>query len=96
MEEEPMSDLGFTRPDLCSIRAADEQAEFAGAVRGVLSADGYPLAGDDRHHLSPHRDLMNMVLAGVLHAFGYPVRQIGTGGAWLVAGHRGQRTGAGR
>ena len=28
-----MSEPGFTRPDLCSIRAAAEQAEFAGAAR---------------------------------------------------------------
>ena len=42
-----MSDPGFTRPDLCSIRAAAEQAEFAGAARGLLSADGYPLAEDN-------------------------------------------------
>jgi len=42
-----MSHLGFTQPDLCSIRAAAEQAGPAGAVRGALSADGRPLAGDD-------------------------------------------------
>jgi hypothetical protein len=42
-----MSDSGLTRPDLCSIRAAAEQAEFAGPARGLLSADGYPPAGDD-------------------------------------------------
>jgi hypothetical protein len=42
-----MPDSGFTRPDLCSIRAAAGQAELAGAVRGVLSADGHPPAGDD-------------------------------------------------
>ncbi len=38
---------GFTRPDLCSIRAATEQAELAEAVCGVLGADGRPLADDD-------------------------------------------------
>ena len=42
-----MPDPGFTRPDLCSIRAAAGQAELAEAVRGGLSADGHPLAGDD-------------------------------------------------
>ena len=40
-----MSYPGFTRPDLCSIRAADAEAEPAGAVRGGLSADGHPPAG---------------------------------------------------
>ena len=42
-----MRDLSFTRPDLCSIRTADEQDELAEAVRSGFSADGYPLAGDD-------------------------------------------------
>jgi hypothetical protein len=38
---------GFARPDLCSIRTADEQDELAGAVRGGFSADGYPRGDDD-------------------------------------------------
>ena len=42
-----MPDPGFTRPDLCSIRAAAEQAELAEAVRGGFSADGHPPADDD-------------------------------------------------
>ena len=42
-----MSDPGFPRPDLCSIRTADEQEELAGAVRGGFTADGHPPAGDD-------------------------------------------------
>jgi hypothetical protein len=41
-----MSGPGFTRPDLCSISAATEQTEFADAVSGLLSADGYPLDSD--------------------------------------------------
>jgi len=40
-------DPGFTRPDLCPIPAADAEAKPAGAVRGGLSADGHPPAGDD-------------------------------------------------
>jgi hypothetical protein len=47
MEEESMSNPGFTRPDLCSIRTAAEQKELAGAVHGGFSADGYPLDDDD-------------------------------------------------
>src|SRR5690348_8062042 len=47
MEEEPVSDPGFARHDLCSIRAANEHDEFAEAVRGGFSAYGYPLADDD-------------------------------------------------
>jgi Protein of unknown function (DUF2637) len=38
---------GFTRPDLCSIRAAAEQEELAEAVRGGCSADGCPPGDDD-------------------------------------------------
>jgi hypothetical protein len=41
-----MPDPSFTRPDLCSIRAAAAQAEPAGAARGGLSADSHPPAGD--------------------------------------------------
>ena len=44
-----MSGLGFTRSDICSIRAIALQGRIAGAARGVLSADGNPLADDDRH-----------------------------------------------
>ncbi len=42
-----MPDPGFTRPDLCPVRAAAGQAEPAGAARGALSAGGRPPAGDD-------------------------------------------------
>jgi hypothetical protein len=42
-----MSDPGFARPDLCSIRTANEQDELAQAVHGGFSADGYPLTDDD-------------------------------------------------
>ena len=41
-----MSGPGFARPDLCSIRTADEQDEHAELVRGGFSAVGYP-PGDD-------------------------------------------------
>jgi len=41
-----MSDPGSARPDLCSIRTADERDELAEAVRGGSRADGY-LLGDD-------------------------------------------------
>ena len=42
-----MRDPSFTRPDLCSIRAATEQEEPAGAVRGGFSAAGDPRGDDD-------------------------------------------------
>jgi len=104
VEEEPMSDPRLSRPDVCSIRAAAEQAEFAEAARGVLGADGcpptdgdHPLPGRDRrvpyHRL---RQVVNAALASILHGFGCPIRQLGTGGAWLVADNRGPGMGAGR
>ncbi len=41
-----MPDPGYTRPDLCSIRAAG-QAEPAEATRGGFSADRHSPACDD-------------------------------------------------
>jgi len=49
MEEEPVPNPGFTRSDICSIRAIASQGRIAGAARGVLSADGNPLADHDQH-----------------------------------------------
>ena len=42
-----MPDPAVTRSDLCSIRAATEQAEHAEATRGGLTADGHPPVGDE-------------------------------------------------
>ena len=42
-----MPDPRSARPDLCSIRIADEQEELAEAVRGGISADGHLLGDDD-------------------------------------------------
>ena len=42
-----MSYPGFARPDLCSIRTADEQDELAEATRSGFSAASYPLGDDD-------------------------------------------------
>jgi hypothetical protein len=42
-----MPDPSFARSDFCSIRTADEQEELAQAVRGGVSADGYPMGDDD-------------------------------------------------
>ena len=51
----------------------------------------------DRHGTCHRtRQLMNAAPGSVLHGFGYRVQPPGTGGAWLVAGHRDQQTGAGR
>ena len=42
-----MSSPVSARQDICSIRAVASQGRIAGAARGVLSADGHPLADDD-------------------------------------------------
>ena len=42
-----MPDPGFTRPDLCSIRAAARRAVHDETARGGLTADGRPQAGND-------------------------------------------------
>ena len=99
-----MYDAGPSRPDACSIHAAAEQAEFAEAARGALGAGGclptdddLPLPGRDRR-VPYHRvrQVPNAALASIPHKFSYPIRQLGTGGAWLVAGNRRPGTGAGR
>src|SRR5262245_39666090 len=41
-----MPDPGFTRPDLCSIHAANEQTEHTEAGRDTFTADGHAPAGD--------------------------------------------------
>ena len=39
---------------------------------------------------------MNTAIGGILRAFGYPAEPFGSGGAWLVTGHRDQDPGADR
>jgi hypothetical protein len=71
---------GFTRSDICSIRAVAPHVHCSRAARGALSAEGRPLAADDW-------------LTSVGHDAS---RIFGAGGARLGNGHRGRRTGAGR
>ena len=158
-----MPDTDLHQPDLGPLRAAAEAAELAQAVSGLVSADGYRLAGSDPlaplaraiarslteaglplHRCARHdpryrlggicllpvpagpadgragiavswtahsllrldwdrygtytgtQQAMNTALGGILRAFGYPAEPFGSGGAWLVTGHRGQDPGAGR
>ncbi len=157
-----MSGPYFEQPGLAQLRAAASQAESAETFRGLLSADGYPLA-DWGPPAAPARDvarsltgagftlhqcdrydlvyrlggvcvmpvpaefgtcrsgiafsratrnlllpcwdrhgtcrcacqLINAAPGGILDRFGFRVQYLGTG-AWVVAGHRDQKTGAGR
>jgi hypothetical protein len=99
-----MYDPGLSRPDVCSIHAAAEQAEFAEAARSVAGADACPPTDDDlplpgRDRRVPYRRLrpvLSAAPASIPHRVKYPIRQLGTGGAWRVADTRGQGTGAGR
>ncbi len=91
-----MSDPRFTRSDISSIHAANRQAGPADAVRGLLSTEGGPLAGDDP--LDPlARDADRTLFeAGVLRAPGHSSGQGGTAAVRPVTSRRGQRMGAGR
>lgn len=42
------------------------------------------------------QQVMNTAVGGILRAFSYAAEPFGSGGAWLVTGHRNQDPGAGR
>jgi hypothetical protein len=99
-----MSNPDLSRPDVRSIHAAAKQAEFAETARAVFGADGCLPTDDnlpvpDRDRRVPYRRLrpvLNADLASIPHRVRYPIRQLDTGGASLVAGNPGQGTEAGR
>jgi hypothetical protein len=96
-----MSNPDLSRPDVCPIHAAAEQAAFAEAARGVPGADRSSSADDDlpvpgRHRRIPRhrlRPVLNAALTSTPHRFRYPIRQPDAAGARLAAGNRGQGTG---
>ena len=64
-----------------------------------LPADRRGGAVPDQYFEQPDRrtyQLMNAVPGGARDRFGFRVQQLGTGGTWLVADQRDQKTGAGR
>jgi hypothetical protein len=75
-----MPGLGFTRSNICSIRAVASHVHCSRAARGALSVEGRPLAADDW-------------LTSLGHDV---ARIFGAGGARLGNGHRCRRTEAGR
>jgi hypothetical protein len=152
-----MPDTDLHQPDPGPLRAAADAAELAQAVSGLVTDDGYRLAGSDplaplaraiarsltdaglplhgcawhdpRYQLggicllpvpagpadrragiavpwTAHsllrldwdrcgtQQAMNTAIGDNLHAFRYPPGPFGSGGAWLVTGHRGQDPGA--
>jgi hypothetical protein len=73
----------------------------AGMGRSGISVSwtAHDLLLRDQSRYSTYRDThqaMNVALGCVLRALGYRLMRFGSGGAWLVTGHRGQGTGAGR
>ena len=72
-----------------------------GTERGEIAVswttyDQLLLDGDRFGSYHHPRQLMNAAPGSVPHGFGYHAQPPGTGGAWLVSGHRDQETGAGR
>jgi hypothetical protein len=94
-----MPDTDIHQPDLGPLRAAADAAELAQAVSGLVTADEYHLLRLDLDRCGTHtgnQQAMNTAIGCNLRAFGYPPGPFGSGGAWLVTGHRGQHPGAGR
>jgi hypothetical protein len=158
-----MPDTDLHQPDLGPLRAAADAAELAQAVSGLVTDDGYRLAGSDPlaplaraidrsltesgvplHRCARHdpryrlggicllpvpagladrragiamswtthsllrldwdrcgthtgtQQAMNTAIGAILRAFRYLPEPFGSGGAWLVTGHRGQDPGADR
>ena len=67
-----MSGPGFTRPDLCSIRAATGQAESADAIPRLHGVGDCPLVRDDLLAALARDVACTSTEAGVLHASGCP------------------------
>jgi len=82
-----MSGSGFTQLDLFSPRAAASPAEAAHGLPD--DCDRYGTCGRARR-------VIRAAVCGVQRASGWTTRQSGTADTWLITGHRGQRTGAGR
>ena len=94
-----MPDTDLHQPGAVPLRAAADAAELAQAASGLVTADGYHLLRLDLDRCGTHtgnQQAMNTAIGGNLRAFGYPPGPSGSGGAWLVTGHRGQDPGAGR
>ena len=65
--------------------------------RGVVDHAHPDVAGLGQvRHLHGTQQAMNTAIGGILRAFGYPAEPFGSGGAWLVTGHRDQDPGADR
>jgi hypothetical protein len=75
-------------------------AEFGTCRSGIAvsrATRNLLLPGWDRHGTCRRAcQLMNAAPGGVPGRFGFRVQHPGTDGAWLVADHRDQKTGAGR
>jgi hypothetical protein len=94
-----MPDTDLHQPGAVPLRAAADVAELAWAASGLVTADGYHLLRLDLDRCGTHtgtRQARNTAIGCNLRAFRYPPGPFGSGGGWLVTGHRGQDPGAGR
>jgi hypothetical protein len=91
-----MPDTDLHQPGAVPLRVGADVAELAWAASELVTADGYHLLRVDRCGTrTGNQQAMNTAIGCNLGAFGYPPGPFGSG-AWLVTGHRGQDSGAGR
>ena len=103
-----MTDTDLHQPGLGPLRAAARAALGGACLRAVPAGLSDARAGNaaswtahslllvdwDRYGTcTGTHQAMNSALGGVLRAFGYAVTPFGSGGAWLVTGHRGTEAG---
>ena len=82
---------------VCVLAVPPGLADGRAGIAASRTAHNLLLLGWDRYGTcTGTQQAMNAALGGVLRAFGYLVTPFGSGGAWLVTGHRGQYPGAGR
>jgi hypothetical protein len=94
-----MPDTDLHQPGAVPLRVGADIAELAWAASGLVTADGYHLLRLDLDRCGTrtgNQQAMNTAIGCNPRAFGYPPGPFGSGGAWLVTGHRRQDPGAGR
>jgi hypothetical protein len=78
---------------VCLLPIGAESGTGASGIAVSWTTHNLLLFDWDRHDTySGTHQIMNAALGGVLNAFGYPVARFGSGGAWLMTGHRSQET----
>ena len=98
--ESAAASRGHLRAGGHPLAAGEPPATPARDVARSLTEAGFTLHRCDRYDLLYRSGgvclLMNAAPGGVPGRSGFRVQHLGTHGAWLAAGHRGQKAGAGR